>query len=176
MHSGPFPQAGGLGCTRGRSWLLLVLMGCAEERGCPSTITHPSPSATAQWIHAPPGAPPRVTKWVSGGTAGGIAAPLLRGELLKGRGCLRSSDTAPTALMGMNGGTVLVLGEVININYPNQPLPAHPRLHNVSEQGEMEAESMYSLSRSLPLRTSLSKESCNQTSSSRAQSPSHRCD
>lgn len=178
MQPSPFPRAGGWICTPGwwpgwgrgvakhRPLRACGALGCAGDGGCPAAVAAPSHLPLPSWIqpHAPSSAHPWVADWVSVGTMGWVCSPLAKRRItafLKGRGCLCSSKAAPPPALlglGMNRGIVLVLDEAININYANQPLPAHPCLHNIPGQGETEAESIYSLSRSLPLRTSLSKE------------------
>lgn len=94
----------------------------------------------------------------------------------KARSCLPAASTAPHSLGDERGGIVLVGDRVININYAKQPL--QPTLVSTTFQdgGETEAESIYSRSRSLPVRTSLSKGSCNWRRSSRAEFGSLRYD
>lgn len=130
------------------------------------------------WIqpHTPSSAHP----WV--GACGWDCSPLPKrpgtGWVSAGKGLPPLFRWSPPLFwgLGMSRGIVPVLDEVITINYANQAPPAHPCLHNVPGRGEREAEPIYSLSRSLPSRAALSKESCSEPRSSRAGFASLRYD
>lgn len=152
-------------------------------------VCHRSPSPISPcpgWIqpHAPSSAHSWVAEWVSAGTVGRTAAPRQEANyrVSEGKGLpllfkrSRPRPSPPFLGLGVNRGIVLVLDEVININYANQPLPAHPYLPGIPGGRETAAKSIYSLRRSLPLRTALSKESCNESRSSRAEFASLRYD
>jgi len=90
----------------------------------------------------------------------------------KGRGCLCSADAAPAqppTLLGLatNRGVSLVLDEEININYANQPLPAHPDLHNVAGRNGGRGDLFTS---------QVAPSTSSQAGSSRAELASLRCD
>lgn len=140
------------------------VLGRAGDGGCPIPI----PICCLCPIPCPP---------TGGSVQGGWVKALARSPMMrfpKRRSCL-PSDTAPHSL-GMNGGGCACLGSSDKYQLCKAAFSAQPCLHNIPGQGETEAEPIYSWSRSLPVRTSLSKGSCNWRRSSRAEFASLRYD